>query len=97
MEYEFLRKIQKIPYWIRIVLGVLCLIYALIAAILPIVSGTIPVSIIGVLFLISAKKVKKVRKIRKGLQYLFSKFSWERFKTKMKDFKTHIKEIMFHK
>jgi len=98
MEYKILEKIQKLgfPKWLKIVIAVALILIGIIFAIAPIFPGLIFI-IIGVAMLISGKKVGKLIKIRKGMVYLFKNFSWQRVKYKINDFKTHIKEIIFHK
>lgn len=93
MEYQFFQFTQKIPRWLRVVFGIILLIIGILAAIFPVVPGAF-LAIFGVLLLIGARKIHLVAKIRKGVQYLFTDFSWERVRHKFYDIKTHIKHIL---
>lgn len=94
MEYEILQKIQAVPRWIRIIFGIFFLTGGILAAILPLIPGAIGIPI-GLILLVSARKVETVRKMRRGFQHLLMNLSWQRFKQKMYDMKTHIKHILF--
>ena len=95
MEYKIFKKIQKIPYFVRIILGVFFMIFGIIAALIPIIPGAVFGLVIGLLFFISARKIKKVIKIRKGLLHLFQNFSKQKLKQKFNDIKLHLKHIFF--
>jgi hypothetical protein len=97
MEYQFFQKIQKIPRWIRILLGVIVLTFGIIATLIPGIPGAIPGVIIALLFFVSARNVKRVRKIRRGLFHLFDDYSQKKLKMKWYDIKKHMKNIIFRK
>jgi len=96
MEYHFFQKIQRIPYFVRIFLGIICITLGVITTLVPILPGALFLFTIGLLFLVSARKVQKVRKIRRGLFYLFKNFSTTKLKHKWYDIKNHLKHIIFH-
>ena len=98
MEYRILKRIQQIgfPRALRIGIAVFFILAGMLFSLIPVIPGTIFV-LIGAVMLISGRQVVKVIKIRKGVVYLFKNFSWKRVQHKMRDFKTHIKHIIFHK
>ena len=98
MEYKILNKIQSLrfPRFMRFGLAIILILAGMLFSLIPVIPGTIFV-LIGSVMLISGKQVVKIIKIRKGIVHLFQNFSWQRVKHKIKDFKTHIKHIIFHK
>ncbi len=96
MEYEIFKKVENIPYFIRLIFGIACILFGIISAIIPLLPGAIFGFILGGILIIPAHKIKKLIKIRKGLYHLFGNFSMERLKHKWNDIKKHIHHIIFH-
>ena len=94
MEYKILKKVQKlsIPKYLRIILGIILILSGIVSSLIPVIPGFVLV-IAGIILLIPGNKINTIKKIRKGIVYLFSPFSFEKFKHKLFDFKNHIKEI----
>ncbi|PCI25355.1 hypothetical protein COB57_01355 [Candidatus Peregrinibacteria bacterium] len=86
MEYKIFQKIRTLPLVVRVVLGVVLIIFGSIALVTPLL-GAAPAIVVGLLFLIRAKQIPRVIKIRKSLTYLFQNFEKKIIKQKAQDIK----------
>ena len=95
MEYRLVKKIQKIRAKVKISraimlsIGIVCIIFGVMASVIPFIPGFIFV-ITGSVILFSGKRVVVVRKIRKGLIHLLYNFSFDKLRYKINDFRRHI-------
>ncbi|MFK7779708.1 MAG: hypothetical protein QM490_01045 [Candidatus Gracilibacteria bacterium] len=100
--FEFIRHKVKIPFFIRLIIGVFLIFLSSIPIILPLFPGSlflgIFIFVVGFLLIVPGKKIKYVIKIRKGIVYLVQNFYRKRIiEHKMKDIKNHIIEILKEK
>lgn len=100
--YKYLRHHIKIPFFIRFIFWVFLIFISSIPLILPIFPWSIVpwvlFLIVWILLIVPGHKIKHVVKIRKWILYLAKNFHNKHIiKHKMKDIKSHVKNILKNK
>ncbi len=99
MEYHMfnhIRNRRSIPYWLRIVIAVFCIIMGLLGVIFPVIPW-IPLFIIAWILFIPWRKLIYLMKIRKSIIYLIVNIrSFQIIKYKIKDIYINFKKIILN-
>lgn len=102
MEYKIFKAFRhnvKIPYIIRLFFGILFIFLSSLPIVLPLFPGSlfcgIFMLVLGIILVVSAKKIKHVVKMRKSIIYLFKNMHKKNtIKHKIYDIKIHVMQIL---